>query len=62
MSSSSRTCPMCLEGYTKGEIIKKLPCEHILHRECARAWLNSNVTCPICRLDLNEYFFTHENN
>ena len=39
------------------EIIKKLPCGHILHRECAKEYLKANHFCPICRLDLQQYFF-----
>lgn len=47
-------CCICLsyEG-----IAIKLPCDHIVHQECMRAWANSSQSsspnCPLCRRDLS---------
>lgn len=59
MKKSSQKCTICMEKYEEGtstidlgEIIKQLPCGHILHRGCAKNWLKVNKKCPVCRLDL----------
>ncbi|KAJ2338172.1 hypothetical protein IWW50_007101, partial [Coemansia erecta] len=31
---------------------KKLPCEHLFHRSCLRAWLVRHLSCPTCRIAL----------
>ena len=36
------------------EIIKKMPCKHIFHRECIKQWFKSNHTCPVCRADIEQ--------
>lgn len=39
-----------------GDIIRKLPCNHIYHEDCLKPWLKKHTECPLCRLDLLEYF------
>lgn len=29
-------------------------CNHVFHLECIGAWLDSHVTCPVCRANLVE--------
>lgn len=43
------------EGYI-GEIIKRFPCGHIFHRECAKSLMKVNKKCPVCRFDLEDFF------
>ena len=31
---------------------KKLPCNHIFHKNCLRSWFQRQQTCPTCRLDV----------
>ena len=38
-------CPVCYE--TKRD--KKLSCGHTLCHDCAKEWLRTNNTCPMCR-------------
>lgn len=45
-------CPVCLEPSTTGEEVRKLPCGHMLHRECCEAWLTNADTCPTCRFQI----------
>jgi hypothetical protein len=42
-------CVICLEETDDNKIARKLPCEHVYHKECIDIWLIKNQTCPICR-------------
>ena len=44
-------CPICIDGFNKEQIILKLYCNHIYHRECLEMWIidNNNNECPTCR-------------
>lgn len=45
-----RECTVCLGEYEKGEILGTLhTCGHSFHKNCIDAWLQSNVSCPLCR-------------
>jgi len=59
MGNSRRDCSVCYNSFKKGEKIRKLPCKHIFHDECIKPWLEKNITCPNCRLNLIEYFNEH---
>ena len=67
MTKSSQNCSICMEEFERGtfifyldSIIKKLPCGHILHRECGKTFFSMNIKCPICRMDLLEFFRSME--
>lgn len=30
-----------------------MPCLHMFHPECCTEWLQENLTCPVCKLDLH---------
>ncbi|QDZ19632.1 RING-type domain-containing protein [Chloropicon primus] len=43
-------CSICQCGFDAGEKIKKLPCGHTFHAECADEWLGKYSTnCPVCK-------------
>ncbi|KAM7250564.1 hypothetical protein ACFE04_022447 [Oxalis oulophora] len=43
-------CVICLEDFQDGESCRLFPvCNHIFHSDCICSWLESNLTCPICR-------------
>ncbi|KAK9805241.1 hypothetical protein WJX72_008208 [[Myrmecia] bisecta] len=46
-------CAICKDHM---QVAKVLPCEHLFHLSCLRAWLqqsgSDNFTCPICRASL----------
>lgn len=44
-------CNICLEDYMDGEVLRKLPCRHIYHRDCVDTWFKRRSICPTCRLD-----------
>nr|XP_039264900.1 RING finger protein 150-like [Styela clava] len=45
-------CPICIESYKVCDILRILPCDHILHRKCVDPWLRMKETCPMCKLDV----------
>ncbi|KAK4424680.1 E3 ubiquitin-protein ligase ATL6 [Sesamum alatum] len=46
-------CAVCLNEFEEEETLRLLPkCDHVFHPECIDAWLESHVTCPVCRADL----------
>lgn len=47
------SCSICLVDLEEGESLKQLPCNHVFHPECISVWLLQNITCPICRNELN---------
>ena len=49
-SSSATACAICLADFVEGEIVVRLRCGHVYHRNCHQNALNSNQTlCSICR-------------
>ena len=45
-------CAVCLESFSRGDCVSRLPCTHQYHRTCIERWLSSHVECPVCRVDL----------
>ena len=43
------SCCICFTDYHDDMIMQMLPCNHILHRECAMNWYRKSRTCPLCR-------------
>lgn len=41
-------CRICLEEYTVGEEIVRLPCMHYAHTACLETWLIRCPRCPMC--------------
>ena len=47
-------CSICLDDFKNEEIINKLKCNHIFHKDCLGTWLNdNNDSCPLCRAIIN---------
>ena len=50
-------CPICIETYEVGEMIVRLECAHVMHKECLETWetalvrarRESRYRCPLCR-------------
>lgn len=46
-------CAVCLNEFEDDETLRLLPkCDHVFHPDCIDAWLDSHVTCPVCRANL----------
>jgi len=59
-SDCSEQCVVCLENYTKGQVMRVLPCGHSFHRQCIDKWLERSTTCPICKHDAGRRKETEE--
>ena len=46
-------CSICLEYYKSNDIISKIKCGHMFHKECLKPWIDSeNYNCPLCRRNI----------
>ena len=45
-----RDCTICIESFKQDDIVCKLSCEHLFHKECISKWLKKSNSCPNCRL------------
>ena len=50
---NEKECIICFEEYKEGDIIIELDCKHIYHDPCISKWLQKDLSCPICRSQLN---------
>lgn len=41
-------CSICLEPLKKEELLIKLQCDHVFHKECIEGWINTRHKCPNC--------------
>ena len=37
------TCSVCLDEFKDEDVLVKLNCEHVFHKECLEPWLNNNI-------------------
>ncbi|KAI8147701.1 hypothetical protein BJV82DRAFT_596591 [Fennellomyces sp. T-0311] len=45
-------CVICLDEFSSGDTVRKLPCGHEYHRECIDPWLTiKSASCPLCKHD-----------
>ncbi|KAJ2008252.1 hypothetical protein H4R26_000286 [Coemansia thaxteri] len=47
---SAERCPVCLEDFETGDVLRVLECHHALHLVCGDSWFTKGANkCPICR-------------
>lgn len=51
--ATNTKCVICMSEYANREKLRRLPCTHDFHAKCIDKWLKSNITCPICRDEVN---------
>ena len=50
-------CSICMEKYSLGQILKRLPCQHVFHSNCIEDYLKEfSNQCPLDNLPLNWIF------
>lgn len=42
-------CVICLNEMVEDDVVRLLPCSHIMHAECVDVWLSSSPCCPCCK-------------
>jgi SUMO ligase MMS21 Smc5/6 complex component len=51
MLGTDPKCPICWEPVEIGQEVAILrPCNHWFQEDCCQKWLNSNDSCPMCRI------------
>ena len=47
-------CPICLEEFVPGSILRCMDCTHTFHKHCLDKWLSMKATCPICQRPVSD--------
>ena len=47
-------CPICFEEITEKKNIKKTICGHKFCKECIEEWTEKELSCPLCRENLQD--------
>lgn len=47
-------CKICNFNFKNGDLVSKLPCHHIFHETCLKAFLKTKTFCPECQFELAE--------
>ena len=42
-------CTICLNGISRADDMRTLPCQHKFHFACVGRWVEQHATCPTCR-------------
>ncbi len=42
-------CVICIENFVKNDMVTKLKCCHIFHKNCIIEWIKNKSICPVCR-------------
>ena len=51
--AEENNCPICYETIDEVCINIELPgCKHQFHRGCINAWLEKNLSCPLCKVNV----------
>ena len=51
---SNNECPICYDNDNEIEQNIKLECGHKFHDKCILEWCKNNLTCPMCRDDIDD--------
>ena len=41
-------CSICIDKFKENELLKKLKCGHVFHKECLSQWFLNMNNCPTC--------------
>ncbi|KAJ8900717.1 hypothetical protein NDN08_000018 [Rhodosorus marinus] len=52
--SCDEQCTVCLCEYETGELVRRLPCNHVYHKNCLDKWMVKYANCPTCRSPVEE--------
>ena len=54
LETTQETCSICRDNFSELSVVRKLSCGHIFHIECIDTWFETNIRCPLCRVDLRD--------
>jgi len=54
-------CSICLSDYQMNEILLRLPCFHIYHKNCVAMWFQQHNTCPLCKQNVSQMMIEQQN-
>ena len=54
LDTPHETCSICRDNFDENSVVRRLGCEHIFHIGCIDTWFETNIRCPLCRLDLRD--------
>jgi hypothetical protein len=54
LSIEDKKCSICYDDFVQGDRFIRLPCFHIFHEKEIVQWFQTNKTCPICKIDIEE--------
>lgn len=54
LEESDSSCAVCLADYVCRDRLRRLPCGHHFHRQCADRWLRRSKRCPLCVRAIDE--------
>ena len=55
LNEEQKKCLICCQNYKNHDITMTLPCFHFYHKECIIKWLRKKASCPLCKIDINNY-------
>jgi hypothetical protein len=59
---TNTTCPITLEEFQEGEILRRINhCGHVFRESAIQNWFRRNVRCPVCRYDIRDYILPQPN-
>ena len=50
-ATTTTRCAICLSNFQNGNRVGDLPCGHLFHKDCLKAWLQRKNQCPLCNND-----------
>ena len=56
LKGENKKCSICLQHFKKMDSAIYLPCFHLFHKKCITKWLDNKEVCPLCKLNINEFF------
>ena len=48
------SCAICIEDFASGNVLRRLSCGHLYHRDCIDKWLDRKPICPLCKMPVQE--------
>ena len=52
LNKESKDSRICLEKFKINDTVMYLPCFHIFHKKCLENWLEKDLFCSLCIIDI----------